>query len=165
MEEENRNIVKFEMSNYCKFVFYKFCIIGQWITGLVFIDFVIHGIKAKQSLMYFLTGPFILCIVMSFLCLIAFWKVRYARFATELNIDKEKREFRAYIYDIKKEVKFGTNDILEVIISPELFRFCLKDATWVSWAKDGRNNQLLEEIIKSFGIPIIKKRIKYWDTL
>ena len=160
MEEENKNITRFEMPSLYKFVFYKFPIIGQLASGLLLIYFIIHGIRAKQTLTYILTGPFVLFGTLIFLWLVAALKVRHDRWASELTVDKERKEFSSYIYAIKKEIKFGVNDITSVGSSSDMFRFFLKDGTWVSWAKEPTQQQLLEEIINSFGIPIVNK--KFW---
>jgi len=159
MKEENRNIIKFEISNYYKFMLSQFWIIGQCMLGVIFIIMVVKELNAKQSLNYILTGPVLFCGLLSFISLMVFRTIRKARMASELTIDKDKKEFCAYIYDIKKEVKFGVDDIVEINSSSSKFKFCLKDGTWVTWEMGGLNQQSLKEIIKSFGLSIINKKI------
>ncbi len=159
MEENKKNIIKFEMSNWLKFYFYKSFIIGHCLAIMVAFLFLIYGFISKYNLIYTIQGILILSGGLSILNFSAIWKIRRARFATQLIIDKEKGEFFSYIYDIKKEVKFEVNDITEVNGCRRLVRFFLKDGTWVSWADDGINRQFLEEIIKSFGISIRDKKL------
>ncbi len=151
--------MKFEMSNFGKF-FYKYMfIIGQGFSGLLFIFLIVNSIKSKYDLKGSLEGALIICGFISGLFLVAWWRIKKARIASELTIDIGKKEFRAFIYDIKKEVRFGADDIIEVGNRANGLRFFLKDGTGVTWDKYGTDKQLLEDTIKSFGISINNKRI------
>ena len=84
----------------------------------------------------------------------------YNKVAFELDVDKEKNEFKAYIPDHKKEIKFTADDIKEVWVHPseEEFRFYLKNGTWVTWVSSGADlEQNLQDYLKSLGVPIIFK--------
>jgi hypothetical protein len=159
MEEKKKDIIKFQMSNLNKFIYYKMGLIVIYLSLGFIIFSIIVEVITKSKLIEILKISLSISAFFIIVILPGFWRMKHAKWASELTIDKEKKEFRSYIYDIKEEVLFKVNDIIEVGSSPEIFRFFLKDGTWVSWAKDEASQQSLEEIIKSFGISVISKKL------
>jgi len=162
MEEDKKNIIQLKMTNVEEFIFFKSPQLALWFSGIVFIFLSISGINTgidAKDIFNFLGAIVIFSIFPCILFLGIFTKVRRARIASTLFIDKENKEFRAYIYDSKKEVVFRSEDIKEIGREPNMRRFYLKDGTWISWAKDEASLLSLDEVIKSFGILIISKKI------
>jgi hypothetical protein len=154
MDKENN--IKFEMSGLYKFATYQMPIIGQLVSGVLLIYFIAYGFNRGYSLKYILTGPVILFGLFIILLFIVLWKNAKAWYATSMIVNVEKKEFCAYIFSTKKEVKFVVDDIKEIYSNDQMFRFYLKNGTWISWAKDD-SKEAMEDVIKSFGISIVNK--------
>jgi len=159
MEEDNKSIIKLKISRFDKFLCFKMHIIlGFYMSLFCFILLFIVGVN-ENKLIYNLKISLIIDAMFIIMGLLGMWKMKHAKWVSVLTIDKRKKEFRSYIYDIKKEVIFRADDIVEVGNALNMFRFFLKDDTWVSWSKNVASEQILEEIIKSFGISIVNKTL------
>lgn len=157
MEELKQNTIRFEMTPFAKFVYYKSPAIGGfWFSGFLYVVLTIMELTGKRhySLTEALVSAVYLPVFISIMCFLMVWQLHQFRLASELNIDRENNQIRAYIYASKKEVVFTADDIKEIGNNSTMLRFFLKDGTYVSWLKDNTTQQSLDDIIKSFGISI-----------
>lgn len=159
MEKNKKDIIILEMSGLNKFIYTKMCVVVLCLAvGFLIFSIILEVLSKSKFIEILKISSFIFAITI-LPSLPGFWRMRHGRWATELTIDKERKEFRSYIYEIKREIIFKVNDIIKVGSSPEMFRFFLEDGTWVSWAKDDVSQRSLEEVIKSFGISIIDMKL------
>ena len=156
---QERDLLSFKISPRAQFFLYKLPLLAQFIAIILFCFWIISGIVYKKTLFEIANISFFTSGLITAAYALVALKIRKARFGSALSIDILRKQFVVYIYDIQKEISFNVSDIEEVGSSPEMFRFYLKDKTWVSWARDDLSHKFIGEFIKSCGIEITTKKL------